>query len=43
MKREIIAYHAARAKGFCRIAARAAGARCWGNKGRWSDLCGKSY
>ena len=27
----------------CRIAARVGGARCSGNNGRWSDLCGKSY
>jgi hypothetical protein len=42
-RRKVIQRDAARAKGFCRIAARAAGAPCWGNKGRWSDLCGKSY
>jgi 2,4-dienoyl-CoA reductase-like NADH-dependent reductase (Old Yellow Enzyme family) len=28
----------ARAKKPCRIAARAAGADCWGNKGQWFDL-----
>ena len=35
--------YTAYAKSACRIAARVAGARCSGNNGRWSDLCGKSY
>ena len=39
----LISDRAARAKSSCRIAARVAGARCSGNNGRWSDLCGKSY
>jgi hypothetical protein len=30
------------AKSSSRIAAKVAGARCWGNKGQWSDLGGKS-